>query len=421
MPTKVKALLVEDSPHDELLVVGALEMSGYDVEYVRVETEAEFMRELPKGWDLVLSDFRLPTFSGPRALELLKLSGVQIPLIVVSGTIGEEAAVAMMRQGASDYFLKDRLGRLGAAVGSALDQEKLRRERAKAVEDLRLFRFWVEQSLDVFQVIDPKTGRFLDVNARGPASLGYTREEYLNRRVTDIDPLFTEEVWRGFVEKLHREKNTAGEGAHQRRDGTVFPVEFNTRWVDMDGGYIIASVRDITQRKEAETALRTSEARFRTTLENLMEGCQIISRDWRYLYVNEMAARHGHRTVDQLAGRRMTEVYPGIDHTPLFATLRECVESGKPREIENEFMYEAGGSNWFQLVIQPVPEGLFILSLDITARKRAEQEVARQLEELQRWHSLTIGREDRVIALKAEVNELLAQRGEPPRYGKEVG
>jgi len=118
-----------------------------------------------------------------------------------------------------------------------------------------------------------------------------------------------------------------------------------------------------------------TEERFRSTLENLIEGCQIVDRDWRYVYVNPAAARHGHATVDALAGRTMMEAYPGIDATPLFAVLRHCMESGSSQAIENEFVAPDGSAGWFELKIQPVPEGLFILSLDITERKRAEAEL----------------------------------------------
>ncbi|MBI3921823.1 MAG: PAS domain S-box protein, partial [Armatimonadetes bacterium] len=125
-------------------------------------------------------------------------------------------------------------------------------------------------------------------------------------------------------------------------------------------------------RQRAEEALRKSEERFRTALESMMEGCQIIGFDWRYLYVNEVAARHGHRSRVDLVGRTMMEVYPGIETTEMFAALRRCMEGRTAHLMENEFTYPDGAKAWFDLSIQPVPEGIFILSFDITDRKRAE-------------------------------------------------
>jgi PAS domain S-box-containing protein len=115
-----------------------------------------------------------------------------------------------------------------------------------------------------------------------------------------------------------------------------------------------------------------SEERFRSALENLREGCQIIGRDWRYLYLNPAAARHGQSSVEALVGRTMMEAYPGIEKTPTFAVLRECMESRTGTTIENPFGLPDGTVGYFELAIQPIPEGLFVLSLDITERKRAE-------------------------------------------------
>ncbi|MEA2572018.1 MAG: hypothetical protein QOI24_4019 [Acidobacteriota bacterium] len=109
-----------------------------------------------------------------------------------------------------------------------------------------------------------------------------------------------------------------------------------------------------------------------STLDNLMEGCQIVDRDWRYVYLNRVAAEHGRKSVKELVGRTMPEAYPGIEQTGMFRVLRECMESRKPATMENEFALPDGSKGWFQLVIQPVAEGLFILSLDITERKRTE-------------------------------------------------
>jgi PAS domain S-box-containing protein len=121
------------------------------------------------------------------------------------------------------------------------------------------------------------------------------------------------------------------------------------------------------------TTKRASEQRYRRTLDSMMEGCQIIDREWRYVYVNEAAATQGQSTREALIGKTMMEAYPGIEKTPLFDILRRCQEKQVSERIENKFNLPDGGVGYFELSIQPVPEGMFILSIDTTERKRTEQ------------------------------------------------
>jgi two-component system, cell cycle sensor histidine kinase and response regulator CckA len=115
----------------------------------------------------------------------------------------------------------------------------------------------------------------------------------------------------------------------------------------------------------------------RRILDNLLEGCQVIGPDFRYLYVNEAVARHGRTTREQLLGRTMTEAYPGIEDTAIFAVLRRCMQERAPQQMENEFTFPDGSKSWFDLRFEPGSEGVTILSMDITARKRAEQALMR--------------------------------------------
>jgi PAS domain S-box-containing protein len=108
----------------------------------------------------------------------------------------------------------------------------------------------------------------------------------------------------------------------------------------------------------------------RASLESLSEGFQIISPDWRYVYVNPAAARHGRRDASALIGEPMAEIYPGIDHTDLFRVLRQCMEQRTSAVVENPFTFPDGSTRWFELRIRPVPAGICIYSVDIERRKR---------------------------------------------------
>src|SRR5580698_5172775 len=119
MTQPIKILIAEDNAADAELAVLELRRAGFEPEWERVETEADYVARLNGDLDLILSDFQMPFFNGLRALELLKERGLEVPFILLSGTIGEDVAVTAMKRGATDYFLKDRLTRLGSAVTNA--------------------------------------------------------------------------------------------------------------------------------------------------------------------------------------------------------------------------------------------------------------------------------------------------------------
>jgi DNA-binding NtrC family response regulator len=116
MAQPIRLLLVEDNPSDVELVALALRRDGFEATIEQVDTEADYVAALSRTFDVILSDFELPQFDGLRALDLRGERGVTTPFIIVSGTIGEATAVEAMKRGAADYLLKDRLGRLGAAI-----------------------------------------------------------------------------------------------------------------------------------------------------------------------------------------------------------------------------------------------------------------------------------------------------------------
>lgn len=111
---------------------------------------------------------------------------------------------------------------------------------------------------------------------------------------------------------------------------------------------------------------------FMRTLEGMLEGCQILDFDFRYLFVNEAAARHSRKSREELTGRIMTEVYPGIDQTSIFAGLRRCMTQRVPVQMEDSYTFENGDVVWFEISVEPVPDGIFILTIEITERKQVE-------------------------------------------------
>ena len=252
-PEELRVLCVEDVPEDAELYLRVLQEAGYQVTADVVDTREKFAHKLESGsYDVVLSDYRMPGWSGAEALEILKQSAKNIPFLLVTGTIGEEAAVEFIKQGAADYILKDRPARLPDAVRRAMEEKALREERLRAEESLKLFRTLVDQSNDILQIVDPETMRFLDVNEKAHSSLGYTREELLSMRVYDIDPTVSEPVRTKVFDELRKSGFALFQGLHRRKDGSTFPVEVSMRLLHIDRSYIVCVARDISERERAE-------------------------------------------------------------------------------------------------------------------------------------------------------------------------
>jgi len=123
-------------------------------------------------------------------------------------------------------------------------------------------------------------------------------------------------------------------------------------------------------------ALQGSEAKYRQTLDSMIEGCQIVGFDWRYLYLNRSADRHNRRPGGELLGKTVMESWPGITETRVFALEQSCMADRTAHNLETEFIFPDGHRGWFRLIIQPVTEGIAIYSEEITERKLAEHALA---------------------------------------------
>jgi PAS domain S-box-containing protein len=215
---------------------------------------------------------------------------------------------------------------------------------------------------------------FLEVNDKFAEILGFSKEELLGSagRIRWATPETRDTM-------LGQLKNNGGvlsnyEAQLIAKNGEVKDVLASIELHPREG-YLEGTISDVTEHKRAEKALLKSESRYRVLLDAMLEGCQVIGFDWRYLYVNEAVAQHGHQEKEALVGHTMMDVYPGIENTELFSVLRRCMNERIPQHMQNEFAYPDGTKGWFELSIQPVPEGIFILSIDISEHKHAEETI----------------------------------------------
>jgi two-component system, cell cycle sensor histidine kinase and response regulator CckA len=262
-------LIVEDSEDDLLLLLRELRRGGYTPDYVRVETAAEMQAALDRQlWDIVIADYTLPRFSAPEALELLQQQQ-DIPFIIVSGTIGEEAAVAAMRAGAHDYLLKDNLTRLVPAVERELRESQERQQRLWAEQALReseeRFRQLAENITEsVFWMSDPQAQQMLYVSPAYERIWGVSCEGLYANSSTWIEAIHPDDQPQ--IQANFFDQSLLGKYDEEYRivrpDGSIrwirdrgFPIQDHTGKPYRAVGF----AEDITNRKSTEAVLRRTE------------------------------------------------------------------------------------------------------------------------------------------------------------------
>jgi PAS domain S-box-containing protein len=161
-----------------------------------------------------------------------------------------------------------------------------------------------------------------------------------------------------------------------RPDGSVRHVRALGRFIRNAEGEPIRMTGvniDMTEMVDAKEGAAAVETRYRETLDSILEGCQILAFDWRYLYLNDVVCGQAHRSRSEMLGRTFIEIWPGIESTELFTIMRRCMQNRTAETMENRFDFPDGTKGWFDLRIYPVPEGIVIFSVDVTDRRRAEE------------------------------------------------
>jgi PAS domain S-box-containing protein len=266
MRRPLRALIVEDSENDAFLVLRALDRGGYDVTHQRVET-AEAMREALKSasWDIILSDFSVPGFGAVPALAVRKESGVDIPFVILSGSIGEESAVAVLKAGADDFLLKNQLARFVPAVDRELREAESRRERRRAEQALReserKYRRIVETAQEGIWMID-QSDCTTYVNRRMAEMLGAAPDALVGASITE----FMVDEWKERIAQTLQRKRQGLPDQHdlriRRRDGSEFWASLSMNpMLEEDGRYVgsLAMMTDVTEPRKLQEQLMVSD------------------------------------------------------------------------------------------------------------------------------------------------------------------
>jgi PAS domain S-box-containing protein len=292
---------LEDEPDFAELVRSLLEQDKLDAEVKGISTRAELEAALDAGtFDVILSDFHLPSFTGLEALAIVRKKCPHIPFILISGTIGEQAAIESLKAGATDYLLKRHPERLPSAIRRAVQEAEEREQRRRAEAELsrreRYFRTLTENSLDVLSILS-REGNYLYASPSIEHVLGYTPVElhgqfaFAHVHAEDL-PRALKALKSGIA---HPESTFKIQLRYQKKDGEWRHLEIigQNRLQDPEITGIVINSRDVTERWRAEEELRTSEKQYRLLFQGNPNPMWVFDLEsLAFMEVNEAAIRH---------------------------------------------------------------------------------------------------------------------------------
>jgi PAS domain S-box-containing protein len=385
MKSPLRILHLEDDPNDTELLQAMLEKDGLAAELVRVDTQEEFVTALGEGgYDLIISDYSLPSFDGLAALTLAKGRQPAVPIILFSATIGEEAAIDCLRGGATDYILKQRPERLAAAVRRALREFEDRRRRQEAEDTLRereeFFRLISENVTDLIAVLDLE-GRRVYNSPSYSIILGDPEQVKGTGSFEEIHPDDRERVRRIFHETIATGVGRRAEFRFLLKDGTIRYVESQGSVMrDKQGEVtnVIVVSRDVTERKQAEEQIREQAA----LLGKAHDAICVTDLDQRILYWNKGAEFLYGWTAAEAIGQFASELLFKKDASHLMEALkslmakhewkgelRQTTQAGAELIVESRWtlVYDSDGR----------PKSILVINTDITEKKKLETQFFR--------------------------------------------
>jgi PAS domain S-box-containing protein len=360
-----------------------LDAEGVSCDITLVRTKDAFEAALTQEtFDLILSDHTLPGYDGVAALTYAQQTRPDVPVILVSGTVGDEGAVRCLHLGATDYLLKDRLERLGSAAKRAIQEAEVRRTRMLVDAQRERFAALVEASPDFIGYADPKTTQIKYINKGGRTMCGIGEDEDVGTlKLGDVHPAWmNQQLVEVALPAAERDGVWQGDGAFLHRDGREIPVSMALlahRGADGDVDFFYTVSRDITERKAAEVGLQQLAA--------IVEAADdaIISKtlDGMVLTWNPAAERLFGYRADEIVGRSIAVIIPEDRQDEEPGLLKHIVAGERIAHYESVRVRKDGSTCHVSLTVSPVRDqrgvviGAAKIVRDITERKRAEEEI----------------------------------------------
>ena len=388
MAIPLRMLILEDLPADAALIVHTLHRAGFAPSWQRVETEAEYVDALHADLDLILADYTLPQFDALRALHLMQARGLDIPFIVLTGTINEGPALECVRNGAADYLFKDWLGLLGAAVTRALQHQQLRHEKRQLDAALHAsdaqFRAIAEAMPIPMAITRVSDSKFLYANRHYGPAFGHSPDALVGREAlalyynpVDRQTLLTALSKDGYLNNYEIQGKKA--------DGTPFWMIASLQMLTFQGeSAILAGFYDITENKRTEEALRQAHqqtAQLLTAIPSILIG---LDTHRRITWWNTTAERTFGLASAAVIGRPLSACPLLWERDVVLPGFATCVNTGVPVRIDDvSFRRHDGKDGFLGITISPMLDisgdciGFLLLGADITDRKLLESQLVR--------------------------------------------
>ena len=382
MKEYLKILMLEDSTDDAEIIQRFLLDKKFDCEFRLAIDKETYLLALDQFHpDIILADHSLPQFNSMDALAIARQRYPEIPFIIVTGTVSEEFAANIIKLGADDYILKDRLAKLSSAIITTIERRKSEKEKREVAEKLSAsemrYRRLFEAAKDGILILNADTGLIEDVNPFLIDMLGYSHLEFLGKQLWEIG-LFKDIVQnKSAFETLKKERYIRYENLpFQTKDGRTIWVEFVSNAYDVSGNQVIqCNIRNITERKKAEKAIIESEEKYRNLIDQAFDNIIIYTPALIILDCNQRACSTLGYSRKELKEQSVTGLFfkEDILTRPLnFETLKTGQRTLDYRRVKRK----NGSGVEMEIGTSMMPDGnLMAIARDITERKKAEQKI----------------------------------------------